>query len=683
MSRKHTIEQVFTGFPLCFMNITELARRLKIPTQQLKEELPKLGFDIGRRAIKIDDVVAEKVAHAWTERQHKLQQSQYVVVEKRLGEMTAATGAREVEIPPTITPREFASRLGLPVATVVGELFKNGIMASMNELIDFETATIIAQDLGFTTKPVAEQAAAEAVESRAQTSLDNLLIESDDKTLQPRPPVVVVMGHVDHGKTTLLDAIRSTNVAATESGAITQHIGAYQVLEKGRAITFLDTPGHEAFSAMRSRGGRLADVAIIVVAADDGLQPQTLEAIEIAQREKLPFLIAINKVDKETADIERVKKALAELNLLPEDWGGKTICVPVSAKQKKNISELLDMVLLLADLEKFKANPNRLAAGTIVEAHLDKGEGAVATVLVQTGTLRVGDYILAGEVGGRVKAMRDFKGLPVQQAVPSQPVRVLGLKHVPRAGDVVRAVADEAEVREVMRRAPKFQRAVSLPTTISNDSEENKAESARVTLNLILKADVLGSREALVASLQQLNQADAAVKIVRTGLGSISEHDVLLAETSQAIVMGFNVPLLPAAETLARAKGVFVATYQVIYDLLDEVKKHLTGLLKPELLRNEIGEARVVQVFRRGKKETIVGVRVSKGMVRPGTVARVLHGGQALPECKVVEVRLGKEMVGEVAEGGECGVKLQAESGVDVGDIVEFYHEEIRARQLG
>lgn len=666
------------------MNITELARRLKIPTQQLKEELPKLGFDIGRRAIKVDDVVAEKVVKLWQERQRKLRESQYVVVEKKLGEGgNGRSSTREVQLPQILSPREFAALLGLPVTTIVGELFKNGVMATINEQIDYETAAIIAEDLGFTSKPALE-ALPEAKEKVARESLAGLLAEADSKQLVPRPPIVVVMGHVDHGKTKLLDAIRSTNVAATESGAITQHIGAYQAEEKGRKLTFLDTPGHEAFSAMRSRGGRLADIAIIVVAADDGIQPQTLEAIEIAQREKLAFLIAINKIDKDTADVERVKKSLAELNLLPEDWGGKTICVPISAKQKQGIPELLDMVLLLADIEKLSANPNRRAVGTIIEAHLDKGEGPVATALVQTGTLRVGDYIVAGDIAGKVRAMRDFMGKPISAALPSTPVRVLGLKQTPHAGDVVRVVEDEQEVREVLRRAPKFQRAVALATNPpASKSESGQESQPGATLNVMLKADVLGSREAIVTSLKQLSQADAQISIVRTGLGSINENDILQAEANRAVVFGFNVQLLPQAEVLARSKGVFVQTYQVIYDLLDEAKKQLLKLLKPELLRSQVGEAQVLAIFRRGKRDMIVGCRVLRGLLRAGTAVRLFRRSVALTDLKLTEVRLGKEMVGEVAEGGECGIKLEGEPLVEVGDTIEVYHEEIRSRTIG
>lgn len=685
MSRGSKLEQAFYGQLSNFMNITELARRLKIPTEQLKDELPKLGFDIGRRAIKIDDAVAQKVIKLWAERQQKNDSDKYVVVQKRLDEKLSDNkkGSREVKLPPTLTPREFADLLGLPVATVIAELFKNGVMASINERIDFETASIIAQDLGFTTSPIVEQKE-EVSEVVKSAELAEILQSDQAAKLEPRPPVVVVMGHVDHGKTTLLDAIRESNVAAQESGAITQHIGAYQVETKGRKITFLDTPGHEAFSAMRARGGRLADVAIIVVAADDGLQPQTIEAIEIAQREKLAFLFAINKIDKENADVERVKKALAELNLLPEDWGGKTICVPISAKKRQGLAELLDMVLLLADLEKLEADPYRLAAGTVIEAHLDKGEGPVATVLVQVGTLRVGDYMVAGQVAGKVRSMKDYRGQTVTTAGPSTPVRILGLKQVPQAGDIFRVVEDEKLVREVLRKTPRYQSLVAATPLRQTDKHEDDDTVLRTNfLNIVLKTDVLGSREAILTSFKDLNQTEIQIKVVRVGLGTITEADVAFAEASQAIVLGFNVPIKPEAEMMAKQSHVFVATYKVIYDLLDEVKQRLSAALKPELIRNQIGEVMVLKVFRRGKKEMIVGGRVTKGLVRPQTMVTIWRQSEALAGTWTLkEIRLGREIVGEVSVGGECGLLLVGEPLIEEGDRLEIYHEEIRQRTL-
>ncbi len=659
------------------MNITELARRLKIPTEQLKDELPKLGFDVGRRAIKIDDVVAEKVVKLWSERLRQRQQQQYVVVEKKFDSEKAVVGAREAAIANRISPKDLALVLGLPVTTIMAELFRNGVMAAMNEMIDFETASIIAQDLGFKTVLADNEVKQNKKEEASAETLAKLLVETEDK-LVSRPPVVVVMGHVDHGKTTLLDTIRSTNVVAMESGAITQHIGAYQVEDKGRKITFLDTPGHEAFAAMRTRGGRLADVAIIVVAADDGLQPQTLEAIGIAQKENLPFLIAINKVDRPTANIDMVKKALAEINLIPEDWGGKTICVPISAKQKQGITELLDMVLLLADMQKIQANPNRSAAGTIIEAKLDKGEGPIATALIQTGTLKIGDNIVVGNVAGKVRAMRNFMGQPVTEADPSMPVRILGLKGVPSAGDIWQVETDESVFKNVLRNSSKFQRVDRVLPVNSNES--SKSDSAITSLNIILKTDVLGSREALTESLQKLSSPEVAIKIVKTGLGTITESDVIQGETSQAMVLGFQVPLLTQVEDLARSKKVFTKNYRVIYDLLDDVKKALEAMFKPELIRNQIGHGVVLKIFRRGKKDMVVGLKVLRGSVKPKTKARIIRAGEPITELDVNEVRLGKELVGEVIEGGECGLSLLGQPVVEENDMVEIYHEEIKRK---
>ncbi|MFA4937413.1 MAG: translation initiation factor IF-2 [Patescibacteria group bacterium] len=687
------------------MNITELARRLKIPTQQLREELPKLGFDIGFRAIKIDDRAAQKVIKLWSERRVGQIQNQYVVVEKKLG-VTESGKAKEVAIPKILTTREFADLLGLPVTTVIGELFKNGVMASINERIDFETASIIAQDLGYITQLLDEQVKELRAESTQAADLDEILKADLDQQVSC-PPVVVVMGHVDHGKTKLLDAIRETNVVDQESGAITQHIGAYQVevwpkdtpksrggeadrgilrqaqddqAHRARLITFLDTPGHEAFSAMRSRGGRLADIAIIVIAADDGIQPQTLEALEIAQKENLPFLIAINKIDKPEADIDKLKKSLAELNLLPEDWGGKTICVPISAKKKMGLNDLLDMVLLLADLEKVSANSNRAAVGTIIEAHVDKGEGPVATALVQAGILKRGDYVVAGQAAGKVKAMKNFLGKDITEASPATPVKILGLKASPVVGDVFKVV-HEAEARDIIRKASTYTRATSLPTIVTESTEGEQKENHTPSLPVIIKTDVLGSREAIISSLKKISTPDVQAVVIKAGLGNINETDINTAESSGAIVLGFHVQILPPAQALAKDKQVFAMNYQVIYDLLDEVKKRLDTLLKPELVRSQIGQGKVLAIFKRGKKDTIVGVRVLKGSIKAGTKIKLMRDN--IPtEAMIEEIRLGKEIITEVTEGAECGLKLKGQIAIDIGDNLEIYHEEIRRQHV-
>ncbi len=689
------------------MNITELARRLKISTQQLKEELPKLGFDIGFRAIKIDDRAAQKVIRLWSERKAGPSQNQYVVVEKKLG-VSESGKAKEVAIPKILTTRELADLLGLPVTTVIGELFKNGVMASINERIDFETASIIAQDLGFITQPLIEQSNEFKIENTNAADLEEILKADLDKKISC-PPVVVVMGHVDHGKTKLLDAIRETNVAEQESGAITQHIGAYQVevkskdslksqdgetnketprlarddsTLKARSITFLDTPGHEAFSAMRSRGGRLADIAIIVIAADDGIKPQTLEALEIVQKESIPFLIAINKIDKPEADIDKLKKSLAELNLLPEDWGGKTICALISAKKKIGLNELLDMVLLLADLEKVSANPNRAAVGTIIEAHIDKGEGPVVTALVQAGTLRCGDYLVAGqEAAGKVRAMKNFLGKNISEALPATPVKILGLKVSPVVGDIFKVV-DKNIARSTLRKACGYSRFTNLPTVLEKPADDQSDKKQVPTLPIIIKTDVLGSREAIISSLQKLSTPEVQVVITKSGLGNINETDIATAEAVGAIVLGFHVQILPPTQALAKDKQIFTATYQVIYDLLDEVKKRLDSLLKPELIRSQIGQGKVLAIFRKGKKDTIIGVRVLKGLIKPDTKIKLVTTNNQAVEAMIEEVRLGKEVVSEVSEGGECGIKLKGEVAVNIGDNLEIYHEEIRRRHI-
>ncbi len=659
------------------MNITELARQLKVSTQLLREELPKLGFDIGLRAIKIDPKVAEKVIKLWSEKKQSKVVNKYVVIEKKLGEVAEPVKVKEVVIPKLISIRNFAELLKMPVANLIGELFKNGVMASMNESIDFETASIIAEDLGYKTKAEEQKDVDAKIEAEQAEDLDSL-IKEDETNLIPRPPVVVVMGHVDHGKTKLLDAIRETNVIDSESGGITQHIGAYQAETNGKLITFLDTPGHEAFAAMRSRGGRLADVAIIVVAADDGIKPQTLEAIEIAQREKLPFLIAINKVDKPEADIERVKKGLAELNLLPEDWGGKTICVPISAKQKTGIDNLLEMVLLLADLEKVSANPNRQAVGTIIESHVDKGEGPVATALVQAGTLKVGDFLMAGKSAGKVKAMKNFVGQNIKIATPSTPVKILGLKVTPVVGDIFKVI-DEKEAKKMLKKVTAYERSShSSAFTETSMVSDNSA----ATLPVVLKTDVLGSRGAIIEALTKLGGKDFKVNIIKSGLGNINEQDIIHAEAVKGSVFGFHVQVLPQAKIIAGDKNVFVQNYEIIYELIDEVKKQLEAKLKPELIRTQVGKGRVLAIFRAGKKDTIIGVRILEGSVKPKVKIKILRGEEIIGEAELEEIRLGKEMVGEVAAGGECGLKLKGAFTILQGDIVEMYKEEIQARHV-
>src|SRR3989338_8892851 len=593
------------------MNVTELARRVRIPTQRLKEVLPELGFDIGMRAIKVDDraaqAIIEKLSHP--DVRARILMPRTAEVEEHADAAVSTSDA--IAIPAKILVKEFAGLLGLPVTKVIVELMKQGVMAAQNQSIDFETASIIAGDLGRKVVRAPEQALHTSRHEAQEEKLLALLKTDDGEVLVARPPVVVVMGHVDHGKTTLLDAIRKTNVTAQEHGGITQHVGAYQVMvpphqeparsqgilrsaqddfAAARKITFIDTPGHEAFTAMRSRGARVADIAVLVVAAEDGVQPQTIEALTHIQRAALPFIVAINKIDKTGANPERIKQDLANLNVVGEDWGGKVPFIEISAKKGTNMPELLDLVLLVADIEKdqIRANPGRPAIGTIIESHVDQGAGPVATVLVQTGTLRTGDLVNVGDAYGKVKAMKDFKGMAVAVAPPSMPARILGLKSLPRVGDILEVTDDPAQFKQKMRDTKPKKRPIRFggpPPNVTMakpaDSEEEKEEAAPSLpeVHLLIRADVLGSLEAIHEALQTLRHPEVEATIIQQGLGPVTEADVLSAEASGACIMGFNVSASPTALELAKDKGVEVRTFTIIYELVDEVKKLMEQLL--------------------------------------------------------------------------------------------------------
>jgi len=588
---------------------------------------------------------------------------------------TTAT-KKPVTLPARMTVKAFSESLMLPVTSVMAQLIKSGVMAAMNEEIDYDTAAIVADDLGFSPSLVAE-----AAESAERGSLAELVKEADASKLVDRAPVVVVMGHVDHGKTKLLDAIRATNVVEGEAGGITQHIGAYQVEEKGRRITFIDTPGHEAFTAMRSRGARVADVAILVVAADDGVKPQTEEAIRIINEAKLPFVVAINKIDKPDASVQKVKQELAAKNVLVEDWGGKIVSAEVSAKQKLGIPELLDSVLLVAEVEKenLKANPDRPAVGTIIESHVDPGEGPVATVLVHTGTLRVGDIVQTGEVWGRVKALRDYLGRTIREALPSVPARILGLKGAPTVGDVLQVETDPKVVRE-LKSKKVIKRNANAPTAKTSDSDES---SAIQKLNIVLRADTLGSLEAIKESLEKLKHPEVQADILQSGLGNVTEADVLRAETSNAMLLGFNVVATPSAESVARGKHLTITTYNVIYDLIDDVKKELEKRLKPEVIETELGRVKILGVFRTETNYQIIGGKVSAGKIASNALLRVVRGDQAVGEGKLSNLQILKSPVNEVLQHQECGMKFEGQPVVQVGDIVVAFTREIRQRHLG
>ncbi|MEK9151864.1 MAG: translation initiation factor IF-2, partial [Patescibacteria group bacterium] len=531
------------------MNISELARRLRTNPDELREKLPLLGFDVGKRAIKVDDRLVQKITDKWYELQKRNQLKAKYQREEIIKE-AAANIVQKVELPKIITVREFAALLSLPINIVIGELMKNGILASLNERIDFETASIVAEDLGYQVSSKAESTAVVEEIGMSADKLKEQIGGEGEANLKARPPVVVVMGHVDHGKTQLLDTIRKTNVVKGEAGGITQHIGAYQVEKKGRRITFIDTPGHEAFTVMRSRGARIADIAILVVAADEGVQPQTVEVIKIIEAAKLPLVVALNKIDKPNVDIQLVKKQLADHNLIAEDWGGKTVMAQVSGKTGQGIDELLEMILLVADLEKEKirANPERRAVGTVIESHIDKGEGPVGTMLVQNGTLRVNDHLAAGgSLYGRVRAMKDWNGDAVRQAGPGTPVKILGFKSAPQVGDIIAVPAEVGELKKA-KKQHTVEKAV-IRATVQTDEQK---EEGKKFLNVVLKADALGSLEAITGQIEKMRNPEVGVALIGKGLGNITENDILRAEGAGGVVMGFNVVATREAEILAR-----------------------------------------------------------------------------------------------------------------------------------
>jgi len=590
--------------------------------------------------------------------------------------------ARALTIPRIISVKDLAEALGVGPVEVIKELMKNGIMAGINQTIDFDTAAIVASDLGIEVQLAQEQAPLAAVvqEMKKEPVRARRIAEEDRAHLVSRPPVVTVMGHVDHGKTLLLDAIRETNVIATEAGGITQHIGAYQVEKNNQKITFLDTPGHEAFTAMRARGAQVTDIAVLVVAADDGVMPQTLEAMDHARAAQVPIIVALNKIDKESANPERVKQQLSDVGLVVEEWGGDTICVPVSAKKKIGIEALLEMILLVAEMADLRANPNRRATGTIIEAEMDKNKGPLATVLVQNGTLRLNDNVVVGSIFGKIRAMFNDKGKRVRKAEPATPVEILGLTDVPQAGDILEVMADEGSARAIAaQRVEQKQReaATQITPKVTLDELFSQVQAGAVKeLNVILKADVQGSIEPIRDSLLRLGNEQVKVKIIHEGTGNVSESDIMLAAASKAIVIGFNSSPDAAAKRQAEAQGVDVREYDIIYNLVDEVNKALTGLLEPKYENVIEGHAEVRATFRLSKGETVAGCMVLDGQVTRASLVKVQRNGETVFDGKVASLRRFKEDVREVSAGYECGIGLEGFNDFKEKDILEAYRKE-------
>ena len=581
---------------------------------------------------------------------------------------------KKIELPANISIRDFAQIIEISPIQIIKKLMANGVMASINQAIDYDTAAILADEMGFEATLENQEAPVEK-ETGNVPLWRQMIAGENEASLTPRPPVVTILGHVDHGKTSLLDAIRDADVAAGEAGGITQHIGAYQVELKGRQITFLDTPGHAAFTAMRSRGAQGADIVILVIAADDGVMPQTKEAIAHAKAARVPIIVALNKVDKPNSNPDRVKKQLGENDLMPDDWGGNTMVIPVSAKQKQGIEDLLEAILLVADNTDIRANPKGAVIGTVIEAELDKSKGPVATLLVQNGMLNTGDIVVAGNTYGRLRALFDFRGRKVQKAGPSIPVSVMGLSELPSAGDVFKVVGSEKEARQAIlerQEANKKQTSATKKITLEELFSKIKAGEAK-ELNFILKADVQGSLEPILNEINNLGKGEIRINILYAETGNISENDVLLASASQAIIVGFSVQADVAARRLADTEGVSIRLYDIIYRLIEDVEKALKGMLAPEYTEKAIGKAVVVQVFSLSKGTKIAGCRVTEGEVRRNGKIRVTRGKDIVYEGEVSSLKHEKEDVREIRTGFECGIGLKNFSDVQVGDVIECY----------
>ena len=579
----------------------------------------------------------------------------------------------KVQIPEEITVGELASRLKVTASEVIKRLMMLGVMASISQVVDFETASIVAEELGA------------KVEKEVVVTIEERLfeeVEDSEEDKQERPPVIVVMGHVDHGKTSLLDAIRNTNVTSGEAGGITQHIGAYQVVAGGKKITFLDTPGHEAFTSMRQRGAMVTDIAILVVAADDGIMPQTIESINHAKAAEIPIIVAINKIDKPTANPERVKQELTEHGLVPEEWGGETICVPVSAKMGTGIEDLLEMVNLTSEVNEYKANPNRRAKGAVIEARLDKGLGPVATILVQNGTLHKGDVLIAGTAVGRVRVMTNDKGERIDVAGPSTPVEITGLTEVPVAGDLFDAVEDEKLARELAEKrmqAIKEEKFNAVQKVTLDNLFNQIAQGEMKELPIIVKADVQGSAEAVKQSLEKLSNEEVRVKVIHAAVGAVNKSDVMLASASNAIIIGFNVRPDATAKQDAEQNDVEMRMYRVIYDALNDVKDAMKGMLAPKFREVELGQAEVRNVFKLSSAGTIAGCYVKEGKVARHAKIRVVRDGIVITEDEISSLKRFKDDQREVMAGYECGIGLEKFNDIKEGDIFEsFIMEEYR-----
>ncbi|HZK33450.1 MAG TPA: translation initiation factor IF-2 [Tissierellaceae bacterium] len=668
------------------IRIYELAKELNITSKELIEEIKELGLEISSHMSTLSDEEAKLVKSLLEDQKKEIieEKTRDKHIQEKSSEKTKEDIENEkegnevvIEIGNNIIVKDLADEINATPSQVITKLIELGVMVSQNQEIDSDIAIIVGEEFGVEIK-VKDKIDEEIIEAAESTLIDEMEIdfEDDPKDLKPRAPIVTVMGHVDHGKTSLLDAIKKTNVTSSEAGGITQHIGAYSVKINNKRISFLDTPGHEAFTSMRARGAQVTDIAILVVAADDGVMPQTIEAINHAKAADVPIIVAINKIDKVTASIDRLKQELVDNGLVPEDWGGDTVTVEVSALKNEGIDELLEMILLVAEMQELKANPNRNAVGTIVEAQLDRGKGPMATVLVRKGTLKSGDMVVSGSASGRIRAMFDHTGKKVKKAGPSMPVVILGLSEVPNAGDLLYGIDDEKTARILAEENRNISRAVEMRTDqkVSLEDLFEKIKLGEIKdLNIIIKGDVRGSIEALKQSLEKLDTDEVKTNIIHTGVGGINESDIMLASASNAIVVGFNVrPNLNATEVSKREK-VDIRTYRVIYEAIEDIRSAIMGMHAPTIIEEVIGRAEVRATFRLPTGNTVAGIHVINGKITRNSKIRLLRDDIVIFEGGIISLKRFKDDVREVVAGYEAGLGLENYNDIKEEDILEAY----------
>jgi translation initiation factor IF-2 len=640
------------------MDISTLSKQLNMSAQQLRFKIREAGFFVSPKANKIDNQLAKQIINS-------LSQSKTPVA--------VAGKPKDVTLPKVLSVKELASKLGLDVTVVIKKLIQNGVMATINEEIDYDTAAIVSADLGFNVSEVQETTTRLGLGYVAEAIKKEMNEKPQEFSL--RAPMVAVMGHVDHGKTTLLDTIRKTKVVEGESGGITQHIGAYQVVRNSKPITFLDTPGHEAFAAMRARGANVTDIIVLVVAADDGVKPQTIEVINRAKLTGTPLIVAINKVDKPDSNIERVKKELADYGVLIEEWGGSVPIAKISALTGEGVDELMDLILLQAEVLDLKANPKGATLGTVIESHLSRTLGSIATVVVQNGTLNLSDFVAVGRAYGKIRSMMDARGVKMKTAGPATPVQITGLSDVPSAGDILKTYTTLDEAKVYAESVIKSERAKKIAGT-------RQLSFAGKDLNLIIKVDVLGSLEAINDALNKLKNTEVKVNILEEGAGEINENDVLRAASANAVIIGFHTRLNVQAAKLAQSKKVTVQIYDIIYELIEDLTHQVVEMLTPEVLRTDLGRAKILAIFRTEKDKMIVGGTVAEGKIKDNAQFEIKRGDDIVGKGNVLELQQSKIKAKEVLRGSEFGMSVKTSVKIEDGDILVMFEETVKKKTL-